>query len=87
MKSLEILQSDTVIRRYEQVSEYNMKFRSMINNYYRPDRFRDLHLGHESSIVVEGAHLSEGEDKENIRATFPSLLSRSSITLSKKVES
>lgn len=44
-------------------------------------------MQHDSSVVVENAHLSEGEDKENIRATFPSMLSRSSITLTKKVES
>jgi hypothetical protein len=84
MKSLEILQvGNAELRKFEQVSQYNSQFRSMISNYYKPDKFRDPL--HESSFAVEQHSSLEVEDRENLRATYPSL-AHSSIVL-KKIES
>ncbi len=75
---------DAEIRKFERVIEYNSKFRTMINHYYRPNKFKEFALNQQESLIVENNTFSETDEKENIRATFPSL-SQSSITLGKKI--
>ena len=39
MKSLEIIKSDDELTRYEGVNKYNCQFRSMINHYYKINKY------------------------------------------------
>jgi hypothetical protein len=77
MKSLEIMQvGDTEVRKFERVSQYNAQFRTMISNYYQPQRFRDP--------MLQERH-SNADLEDQLRATCPVMTH--SLALTKKSES
>ena len=60
MKSLEIMEvGDAEIRKFERVIEYNSKFRTMINHYYRPNKLKEFALSQQESLIVENNTFSE----------------------------
>lgn len=66
---------DAEIRKFERVSQYNAQFRSMISNYYHPQRFREPSLQERERDSAEDL-----EDK--LRATCPVMTH--SLALTKK---
>lgn len=50
---------DAEIRKFERVIEYNSKFRTMINHYYRPNKFKEFALNQQESLIVENNTFSE----------------------------
>lgn len=93
MKSLEIISNGEELTKYEGVTKYNEQFRSMINRYYQAHKTERefasiinpqlMKPEEDGSIVL--SEDSDGEDKENVRATYDGMCHSTIIVKNRKM--